>query len=84
MAAGVAVLVMMGATVGAAMTMVLFWVAFGNVPLAACTVKLDELAVVGVPLNTPLVALRVRPAGKVPKATLQVMGVVPLAAKVWL
>ena len=66
------------------MTMVLFWVAFGNVPLAACTVKLNEPAVVGVPLNTPLVALKARPAGKVPEATLHVIGVVPVAVKVWL
>ena len=75
---------MVGATVAAAMTMVLLWVAFGRVPLAACTVKLNVPAAVGVPLNTPLVPLRVRPAGSVPVVMLQVMGVVPVAVKVLL
>ena len=75
---------MVGAMVAAVMVMLALWVAFGNVPLAACTAKLNEPAVVGVPLNTPLAALRVRPAGKVPEATFHVMGVVPLAVKVWL
>ena len=75
---------MVGATVAAVMVMLALWVAFGNVPLAACTVKLNVPAAVGVPFNIPLAALRVRPAGKLPKATLQVMGVVPLAVKVWL
>ena len=76
-----AVLVMTGATVAALMTMVLLWVAFGNVPLAACTVKLNDPAAVGIPLRTPVVALSVRPVGSVPEDTLQVMGVVPLAVK---
>ena len=66
----------------ATMVMVLLCVAFGKVPLAAWMAKVNEPAVVGVPFNMPLVALRVRPAGKVPEATLQVIGVVPLAVKV--
>ena len=41
-------------------------------------------AAVGVPLRMPDVALSVRPAGSVPVATLQVIGVVPLAMKVWI
>ena len=69
---------------GAALVMVLFWVAFGNVPLAACAVKLNEPAIVGVPLITPVVLLSVRPVGSVPLAMLQVIGVVPLAVRVWL
>ena len=84
MPAGGAELVMIGATVAAAMTTELFWVALGNVPLATWTVKLNEPAVVGVPFNTPLVPLSVRPAGNVPLAMLQVIGAVPLAVKVWL
>ena len=76
--------VMVGAAVAALMLMVMFWVALGDVPLAAWMVKVNAPAVVGVPFNIPLAALRVRPAGKVPEATLQVMGVVPLAVKVWL
>ena len=75
---------MAGATVAAVMVMLALWVAFGNVPLAACTVKLNEPAAVGVPLTTLLTLLSVRPAGSAPLATLQVMGVVPLAVKVWL
>ena len=84
MPTGGAELVMIGATVEAVMVMELFWVAFGNVPLAACTVKLNEPAVVGVPLITPVVLLSVRPVGSVPLAMLQVIGVVPVAVKVWL
>ena len=75
-------LVMTGA--GELMTMVLACCALGAVPLAAGMVKANELAVVGVPLNTPLVALSVSPAGTVPVTMLQVIGVVPLAVKVWL
>ena len=82
--AGDAALVIVGATVAAAMTMVLLWVAFGNVPLAACTVKLNVPAAVGVPFRMPDVALSVRPVGSVPVATLQVIGAVPVAVKVWL
>ena len=84
MPAGGDVLVMVGAMVAAVMVMVLLWVAFGNVPLAACTVKLNEPAAVGVPFRTPVEMLSVRPVGSVPVAMLQVIGVVPLAVKVWL
>ena len=71
-------------TAGAgAMTTVTAWVALGGVPLAAWMVKLNVPAAVGVPLSTPLVALRVRPVGNVPVATLQVIGVVPVAVNVW-
>ena len=67
---------------GGLMRMVKVMVALGVVPFAAWMVKANELAVVGVPLNTPLVALRVRPAGTVPVTMLQVIGVVPVAVKV--
>ena len=76
--------VMVGAAVAALMLMVMFWVALGGVPLAAWMVKVNVPADVGVPFNIPLAAFSVRPAGSVPVATLQVMGVVPAAAKVWL
>ena len=59
-------------------------VALGAVPLAAWMVKANEPATVGVPLKTPLVALSVRPVGGVPVVILHVMGVVPVAVKVWL
>ena len=67
-----------------AITMVLLCDALGSVPLAAWTTKLTLPAAVGVPLNTPLLALSVRPGGVVPLAMVQLMGVVPLAVKVWL
>ena len=78
----VAGLLMAGA--GGLITMVTLCAAFGAVPLATWTVKKNELTVVGVPLNTPLVALSVSPAGTVPVTMLQVIGVVPVAVKVWL
>ena len=77
-----AALVMVGAVVAAVMVMVLLWVALGNVPLAACMVKVKVPATVGVPLRTPVVLLSVRPLGSVPVVTVQVMGVVPVAVKV--
>ena len=63
-------------------TMVLACWAFGAVPLATWTVKPNDPAVVGVPLSVPLVALRVRLAGNVPVAIVQVNGVVPVAVYV--
>ena len=81
MPAGGDVLVMVGAMVAAVMVMVLLWVALGNVPLAACMVKVKVPATVGVPLRTPVVLLSVRPLGSVPVVTVQVMGVVPVALK---
>ena len=72
---------MVGAVVAAVMVMVLLWVALGNVPLAACMVKVKVPATVGVPLRTPVELLRVRPLGSVPVVTVQVMGVVPVALK---
>lgn len=50
--------------------------------MAAWMRKPKVPAVVGVPLNTPLAALSVRPLGTVPVAMLQVIGVVPVAVKV--
>ena len=66
------------------MTMVLACCALGAVPLAAWTVKVNDPAAVGVPLNMPLAALSVSPVGSVPVAMLQVIGEVPVAVKVWL
>ena len=51
--------------------------------LVAVTVKLETPAAVGVPLRTPVDEPRLNPAGSVPLATVQVMGAVPLAARVW-
>ena len=78
----VAGLLMTGAS--GLITMVTLCAALGAVPLATWTVKKNELAAVGVPLRRPDVALSVSPAGTVPVAMLQVIGVVPVAVKVWL
>ena len=69
---------------GCTTTIVLACVAFGAVPLAACTVKPNDPAELGVPLMMPLVEFKVRPGGVVPLITVQVIGVVPAAVKVWL
>ena len=73
---------MVGAIVAAVMVMVLLWVALGNVPLAACRVKVKVPATVGVPLTMPVVLLSVRPLGSVPLAMVHVIGLVPMAVKV--
>ena len=52
--------------------------------MAAWMVTLNDPAVMGVPLSTPLVPLRDSPVGSVPVAMLHVIGAVPLAVKVWL
>jgi hypothetical protein len=52
---------------------------------AACTVKFDVPAVVGVPEITPVPLFNVRPAGNVPSVTLHVIGAVPpLDCSCWL
>ena len=79
-----AALVIVGATDPEAMTIVTFCVAFGIVPLAACTTKLKVPVAVGVPERTPVLVFRVRPAGSVPLMVLHVNGAVPLAVKLWL
>ena len=50
---------------------------------SALTVKLAVPAVVGVPLISPVVSSSVRPSGRAP-LMLHLMGVVPLAVRVWL
>ena len=50
-----------------------------------CTVKFAVPEVVGCPEITPVLALSVKPAGKLPEATLHArLPVPPLAARVWL
>ena len=53
----------------------------GDTAPVAVTVKLAVPAVVGVPARTPPV-VRVRPAGRLPAVTANVMGVVPDAVNV--
>jgi len=58
-------------------------VASGETPFTALTVKLNVPAAVGVPEITPPLE-RLKPPGRVPLAMLHVMGVSPLAVRVWL
>ena len=50
----------------------------------ALTVKLNVPVAVGMPVIAPLVAFRFRPVGNVPLLIAQVIGVVPVAASLWL
>ena len=53
--------------------------------LVALTVKVEVPAAVGVPLISPVSLFRLRPAGRLPPfSTLHVMGVVPVAVRIWL
>ena len=52
--------------------------------LAALTVKLAVPAAVGVPLILPVFSSNVRPSGRAPPIMFHVMGVVPVAVRVWL
>ncbi len=52
-------------------------VSCGELESAACTVKFDVPAVVGVPAIAPVAAFNVNPAGSVPTVTDQVIGVAP-------
>jgi hypothetical protein len=67
---------MVGASVGAAITMVKAWAASGGVPLAAVMEPVNVPAEVGTPDMTPAL-LMLSPAGK-PEAV-KVMGAVPVA-----
>ena len=50
----------------------------------ALTEKLNVPAVVGVPVINPVVSFKLRPAGSMRLDIDQVIGVVPVAASVWL
>ena len=47
----------------------------------ALTEKLDVPSAVGVPEINPVLSFRLKPTGKLPLAIAQVIGVVPVAAK---
>jgi len=59
------------------------WVALGRVLLAAVMVPLKLPVAVGVPEMVPPV-LRVRPVGRLPDVTVNVMGAEPEAVQMWL
>ena len=50
---------------------------------SALTVNLAVPSAVGVPLISPVSLFRLRPAGRPPFSMLHMMGVVPLAVRVW-
>ena len=60
--------------------------AFVELPVVfvALTVKLDVPSVVGVPVIAPEVVFRLKPAGRLPLAIDQDIGVVPVAVNLWL
>ena len=51
---------------------------------SALTVNLAVPSAVGVPLISPVVSFSVRPSGRAPPLMLHLMGVVPVAVRVWL
>lgn len=59
------------------------FVASGAVPFAALTVKLNVPSVDGIPEMMPLVE-RAKPPGRLPLSRLHVIGIEPVAARVWL
>jgi hypothetical protein len=65
------------------MTIVMALVPF-PVVFVALAVKLNVPAVVGAPVIAPVVELRFKPGGKLPPAISHVIGVVPVAASLWL
>jgi hypothetical protein len=76
------IVVIVGATGAGAIVIESDFVSF-PVVLAALTVKLNVFAVVGVPEITPAVE-RLKPVGNAPESMLHVIGVSPVAARVWL
>ena len=52
--------------------------------LRARTVNWAVPSAVGVPLISPVSLFRLRPAGRLPPSMLHVMGVVPVAVRIWL
>jgi len=68
---------------GAAMTILSDFVPF-PAEFVALTVKLNVPIVVGVPEITPVASFKLRPAGSARLEIDQVIGVEPVAARVWL
>ena len=61
------------------------WVSVAELASVTLTVKFDVPVAVGVPLMTPVLLFRLRPAGSDPLSMLQVTGLIPpLSASVWL
>lgn len=71
-----------GAALAAAIEMLTFWLALGNVPLAAPITKPETPTCVGIPLKTPVTPFKIRPVGNIPEMRLQVLAGLPDATKV--
>ena len=65
------------------MTMLRLLVVF-PATFVALTVKLHVPIVVGTPVIVPVLSFKLKPAGRLPFATVQVIGVVPVAMSLWL
>jgi len=65
------------------MTMLSAFVTF-PAEFVALTVKFDVAAIVGVPVIAPVDAFKFKPVGSVPLTISHVIGVVPVAASLWL
>ena len=68
---------------GAAMTMLRAFILF-PAEFVALTVKLKVPIAVGVPEITPVVSFKTKSVGNLPLEIVQLTGVVPVAASVWL
>ena len=70
--------------VGTAVTTMLRALVPLPVAFVALTVKLNVPIAVGVPVIAPVASFKLRPAGSVRLEIDQVIGVVPVASRVWL
>ena len=75
--------VIVGATAAGLITMLSAFVSFPAL-FVALIVMFDVTAVNGVPDIVPVLTFKPKPAGRLPLVILHVIGVVPVAARVWL
>ena len=71
-------------TVGISVTTIPRFIVSFPATFVTLTVKLYVSADVGMPVIAPVDALKLRPAGRLPPVTAQVIGVVPVALSLWL
>jgi len=70
--------------VGISVTAILRFIMAFPAEFAALTVKLNVPDAVGIPVIAPVVSFKLRPVGNAPLVIVQVIGVVPVAASLWL
>ena len=71
-------------TAGICVTRILMFLVVFPTGFVALTVKSNEPIAVGVPVIAPVVSFKTMPAGSLPLDTAHVIGVVPVAASLWL